>query len=200
MKRKRTIISIAALALIVLLSFNGVGTAASTRDDINLSLNQVIETLNPFNVSSIICTQLYCQIYDVLFFQNDTGELEPRLAESYELADDNVTYTVHLRDGVKFHNGKKLTAEDAAWSIDYALKSGPYKMIRPKVPGYKSVKVIDDLTFQIVSNGPNPTLLNNISIWVNILCKEEVLAAGEKFGVEWIPCGCGPYVITTYNP
>jgi len=58
MKRKRTIISIAALALIVLLSFNGVGTAASTRDDINLSLNQVIETLNPFNVSSIICTQL----------------------------------------------------------------------------------------------------------------------------------------------
>ena len=56
MKRKRMIVSIAALALIVLLSFSGVSTAASSRDDINLSLNQVIETLNPFNVSSI--TQL----------------------------------------------------------------------------------------------------------------------------------------------
>lgn len=200
MKRKRSMIFVTALALMVLLSFSGVSTAASGRDDINLSLNQVIETLNPFNVSSIVCTQLYCQIYDVLFFQNDAGELEPRLAESFELAEDNVTYTVHLRDGVKFHNGKKLTAEDAAWSIDYALKSGPYKMIRPKVPGYKSVKVIDDLTFQIVSDGPNPTLLNNISIWVNILCKEEVLAAGEKFGIEWIPCGAGPYVISSYNP
>ncbi len=68
------------------------------------------------------------------------------------------------------------------------------------MPGYKSVKVIDDLTFQIVSDGPNPVLLNNIGMWIPILCKEEVLAAGEKFGIEWIPAGCGPYVVTSYNP
>lgn len=199
MKKKLTIGTVTLLVCAIILSICGVA-CAGVRDNINLSLNQVIESLNPYNVNQIISTQLYCQIYDTLFFQNDSGELEPRLAESYELADDNVTYTVRLRDGVKFHNGKKLTAEDAAWSIDYALKSGPYTMIRIKVPGYKSVKVIDDLTFQVISDGPNATVFNNISMWVNILCKEEVLAAGDKFGIEWIPCGAGPYVITKYNP
>jgi peptide/nickel transport system substrate-binding protein len=82
----------------------------SGRDTINLSLNQVIETLNPYDSSAIIDSQLYCQIYERLFFFNDTGELEPRLAESYEVGSDNMTYTVHLRKGVKFHNGKEMKA------------------------------------------------------------------------------------------
>lgn len=198
MKRTLRVFAASVLALVLLFSVNGAALAA--RDNINLSLNQVIETLNPYNVSSIICTQLYCQTYDNLFFNNDSGELEPRVAKSYELAEDNVTYTIHLRDDVKFHNGKKLTAEDAAWSVDYSLNSGPYKVIRPKVPGYKSVKVIDDLTFQIVSDGPNPTFLNNISMWVSVLCKDEVLAAGDKFGVEWIPCGTGPILLPATTP
>lgn len=200
MKRRFSTVIVAVMVLVFLLFSTGGISAAPRRDDINLSLNQVIETLNPYNVNSIICTQLYGQIYDTLFFQNDSGELEPRLAESYELADDNVTYTVRLRDGVKFHNGKKLTAEDAAWSIDYALKSGPYTLIRPQVPGYESVKVLDDLTFQVVSKSPNATFFNDVCNWIHIFCKEEVLAAGEKFGVEWVPCGAGPYVVTTYNP
>ena len=198
--KKTFALVIAAVFVLCSAFFFGGLSEASPRDDINLTLNQVIETLNPYDVSSIICSQLYCQIYDNLFFHNDKGELEPRLAESFDLADDNVTYTIHLRDGVKFHNGKKLTAEDAAWSIDYALKSGPYTRLRPKAPGYKEVKVIDELTFQIVSEGPNPTFLNNVSIWVNIFDKEEVLAAGDKFGIEWVPAGCGPYVVTSYNP
>ncbi|MGI6252303.1 MAG: ABC transporter substrate-binding protein [Aminivibrio sp.] len=199
MKRMLKVISTSVLALILLFLMKGISVAAS-RDDINLFLNQAVEGLNPYNASSIVCVQLYCQIYDTLFFFNDKGELEPRIAKSYELADDNVTYTIHLRDDVKFHNGKKLTAEDAAWSIDYALNSGPYKVLHPRVPGFKSVKVLDDHTFEIVSDGPNPNILNNISMWVRILCKDEVLAAGDQFGIEWIPCGAGPYVVTSYNP
>ncbi|MGI6784567.1 MAG: ABC transporter substrate-binding protein [Aminivibrio sp.] len=198
MKRVVKVVLASILTLAVILPAGG--AAAAHRDDINLSLNQVIETLNPYNASTIICMQLYRQIYDTLFFHNDKGELEPRLAESYELADDNVTYTIKLRPGVKFHNGKILTAEDAAWSIDYCLKSGPYTLVRSKVPGYKSVKVIDDLTFQIISEKPNPTLLNNLAMQVQIMCKDEVLAAGDKFGIEWVPCGVGPYIVTSYNP
>ena len=198
MKRTLKILAASTLALIVLFSASGAALAA--RNDINVSLNQVIETLNPYNATTIICTQLYRQIYDTLFFHNDKGELEPRIAKSFDLADDNVTYTIHLRDDVKFHNGKKVTAEDAAWSIDYCLKSGPYTPVRSKVPGYKSVKVIDEHTFEVMSEGPNPILLNNIGMWIPVLCKEEVLAAGDKFGIEWLPAGCGPYVITSYNP
>ena len=52
-------------------------------------------------------SQVVDWIYEGLYAINpETGELEPRLAESYEVSDDGLTYTFHLRKGVKFHNGQ----------------------------------------------------------------------------------------------
>ena len=69
-------------------------TASGGRDTINLCLNQVVETLNPYASGSLIDNQLFYQLYETLFFFNDQGELEPRLAESWEVADDGKTYTI----------------------------------------------------------------------------------------------------------
>src|SRR3546814_15565536 len=51
-------------------------------------------------------------------YKPGTNELVPDLAESYELADDGRTYTYKLRPGVKFHNGRELTAADVQYSIE----------------------------------------------------------------------------------
>lgn len=177
-------------------------SSGSSKDTINLCLNQVVETLNPYTSSSIIDNQLFYQIYDTLFFFNDSGELEPRLAESWEVADDGRTYTIKLREDAKFHNGEPVTAEDAAWSLDYEFKTGPYTSKRNTVGNFESAEVVDDYTLKIVSTDTSATFLNSVAQVGFILEKDAYLEAveNETIGNEWVPFGSGPYVVSSYNP
>ena len=101
------------------------GQSATIRTDLNLTLNQAIVSLNPYESTALIDIQLYNQIYETLFFVSDSGELIPRIADSYTVEADNQTYLVKLHKGIKFHNGKEVTAEDVAWSIDYGFVTVP---------------------------------------------------------------------------
>ena len=178
-------------------------TAATTgRDSINLTMNQAVETLNPFATASMVDMQLFCQLYETLFFYNSKGELEPRLAESYEMGEDGMTYTVHLRKDVKFHNGQVMTAEDVAWSLDYALKSGPFTQKRNNLSNFDSATVIDDYTVAVKSTDKSATFFTNVCLYGYILCEDAFLAAVDDgtIGVEWVPYGTGPYMVTVYNP
>jgi peptide/nickel transport system substrate-binding protein len=200
MKRKSTIIVL--LIALIFVCVSSEVSSASTRDTINLTLNQAVETLNPFRTTSLIDIQLFCQIYETLFFLTETGELEPRLAESYTIGDDGMTYTVKLRKGVKFHNGKNVTAEDVVWSLDFALKSGPYNHKRATLANFESARVIDEYTVEIKSKDQSGAFFYNLCINGYILCKSEFIAAEEAktAGINWIPYGTGPYVVTSYNP
>ena len=61
-------------------------------------------------------------IFDGLMdYKPGTTELEPDLAESYTVSDDGLTYTFKLRDGVKFHNGRVMTAADVKYSLERAV-------------------------------------------------------------------------------
>ena|GEM_PF-5498675 len=204
MKKNRTIVTIfmTLLFLFFVCGSPEVSFAESERDTINLVLNQVIENLNPFGSTAIITIQLNCQIYETLFFLNDVGDLESRLAESYEMGEDGKTYIVKLRKDVKFHNGKSMTAEDVAWSLNFALKTGPFIHKRANLTNFDSARAIDEYTVEIKSTDQSSTFIKNLSIYAYILCEQEFLDAMEKgtLGVEWVPYGTGPYVITSYSP
>lgn len=96
-------------------------------------------------------------LYEPLLFWNNDYELEPALAESVEASSDGKTWTIKLRPGVTFHNGKDVTAEDAWFSIQ--------RVADPKAPlsaggqlsqiiDFQSTKVVDDTTLKLVLNTP----------------------------------------------
>jgi peptide/nickel transport system substrate-binding protein len=96
-------------------------------------------------------------LYEPLLFWNNDYELESALAESVESSKDAMTWTVRMRDGVTFHNGKDVTPEDVLFTIR--------KVADPKAPtsagGQLSqileldqCKVVDDRTVQLVLNQP----------------------------------------------
>jgi peptide/nickel transport system substrate-binding protein len=57
-------------------------------------------------------------LYDSLVFPNAKGGVDPWLAESWDISSDGLTYTFHLRKGVKFHDGSELKASDVVYSYD----------------------------------------------------------------------------------
>ena len=82
-------------------------------------------------------------VYDCLLRLEADGSLTPALAESYEVSDDGLEYTFHLRKGVKFHNGQEMTAEDVKFSYDYGFE-GPIGTAL--FVNYKQCDIVDDYT------------------------------------------------------
>jgi len=125
--------------------------------------------------------------------KNEDGEFIYDLAESWENIDEK-TWSFKLKEGVLFHNGEELTAEDVKFSLervasdDSLLEYGNYKQI-----DYVDVK--SDYEFDIVTEDPEPALLNRISrIGSGILPKDYIETEGWDVFLE-NPVGTGPYQI-----
>ena len=120
-----------------------------------------------------------------LFRLLEDGSVEPNVAKSYDLSDDGLVYTIHLREGMKWSDGTPFTATDCVYYYNYVLvtevdnetgkvtKSNTTKyynwyMSADPNDGDKlkpaQVRYVDDTTFTITLYSPKPTLLQNICI------------------------------------
>ena len=107
--------SLCALALAM-----GLSSAHAQLND-KKSLTAVMEAdvkiLDP-SFSTVYITRTFgFMVYDTLFAQGQDGTVKPQLVESYEVSPDNLAYKFILRDGLKFHDGSKVTAEDVVASL-----------------------------------------------------------------------------------
>lgn len=115
------------------------------------------DTLDPHQPVTAADIARCNNLYEPLLFWNNNYELEPALAESVEASADAVTWTVTMRQGVTFHNGQPVTAEDAWLSIrrvadpDAPLSAGGQLS---QIIDFESSKVVDEKTLQIVLNTP----------------------------------------------
>lgn len=93
-------------------------TAATYKDTINIAITAQPPTLDAPATSSNASAGIASHIFESLFSLD--GNFKPALvlAKSYSISDDGLVYTFELRQGVKFHNGKELTAEDAVASLN----------------------------------------------------------------------------------
>ena len=149
-----------------------------------------IETLHPSDYSTTIEINILNQVYDKLIYMNPDGaeDPEPRIAESWEISEDGLDYTFHLRDDIKFHDGTPLTAEDVKFSLEM-YQNSDYQSAN--VDGLDTVEVVDDSTVVCHLSSPYSPFLLGISA-CNIASKaySESVSA-EEFAST--PNGCGPY-------
>ncbi len=113
--KRRTLLTTAAAAAAMPRSF-AIAQPARTRTlrfvpQANLTL------LDPIFTTALVTINHGWAIYDTLFGANNKRELKPQMAEGYTVSDDGRTYLIKLREGLKFHNGEPVRAQDAAPSL-----------------------------------------------------------------------------------
>lgn len=193
------------LALIAVLSlFAGCGEkddvnsddgGEQARTDLKLCVSSEITSLDPYATTASADIQVYRQIYEPLLFLNSDMELEPRLAERYEIADDGMTYTFYLKEGVKFHNGEELKASDVVFSYERAR--GMATMAN-YVSSIDTVTAVNDYTVEIKTIDVLAAALSQL-VEVYIVSEKIVTEQGDSFGQSEVDAGTGPYMLTGYD-
>jgi len=138
-----------------------------------------------------------------------TTTLRPGLAESYEISDDGLVYTFHLRPGVKFHNGREMTAEDVKYSLDRVTNpatQSPGAGFFGSIAGFENagdgglsgVEVVDPQTVKITLTRPDATFLHVMALNFSFVVPKEVVEAeGADFGKK--PVGTGAFKLTEWT-
>jgi peptide/nickel transport system substrate-binding protein len=142
-------------------------------------------------------------IYDCLFNWGPDGykSMVPQLATSYETKDNKV-WTIKLRKGVKFHNGREMTAEDVKTNLDWRIKTPKgWRPVKYKeyIKYLKEVQVVDKYTIKMILDQPFSPLIRIMSYaFRGILPPEEVDRWGKKFMEH--PVGTGPFKVVSIKP
>ena len=162
--------------------------------ELNIGIGIDADTLNPQEQTTSLMMNMCDFIYDNLFYQTADAKLEPRLATGYEVSKDGLTYTVHLRKGVKFSDGTPFDAKVMKLTFDRALNPKMRVPMRFLIAMIKEVTIVDDYTIQLHLKYPFAPLAPTLS--QSVVCPISA-AAIEKYGedVRKNPVGAGPYVL-----
>ena len=109
------------------------------------------DSLDPHQTVAAGTREVLFNIFEGLVKPNSDGEMIPAVAEKYTLSEDGTTYTFTLREGVKFHNGQTVTAEDVVYSINRcaAVPEGQEKPLVAAFSAVKSVEALDEKTVTV---------------------------------------------------
>ena len=113
-------------------------------------------SLDPHEQLASATLQLSHLTFDPLLRFRQDLTLEPRLAKSWEKIDERTT-RFHLREGVKFHSGRTLSAQDVVWTFNRLKQSPDFKAL---FEPFSEAKAVDDLTVDLITKGPYPLVLN----------------------------------------
>lgn len=179
-------------AVVVLLLF-GLSAGASAQSIVAADAN-FERSPDPGNTFSLTDLYINRHIYDPLVEILPGGNFGPMLAESWDLSDDRMTWTFHLRDGVAFHNGEAFDAEDVKFSFDRILEGTAQSFMFRDIA---SVDVVDASTVAFTTQHPVGAFLSNVAM-VSILPSETVQEMGEEFfSVRY---GTGPFKFVEHLP
>lgn len=149
-------------------------------------------TLNPYVFGNEFDRNAFRPLYDPLLdYDLTTYEVVPALIESYETSSDGLTWTLHVRQNVQFHDGSPMTAEDVVWSFEQALKPEATRTA-PLLSFVEAVDAVDDHTVR-VSLSQADQLLSHTMVDIRV-----TPSGHTDYNAN--PIGTGPFKLVSWEP
>jgi len=155
--------------------------------------------MDPWNATDTLSQAVAKSFYEGLFKFDRAMNVVPSLAESAESSPDGMQHVVHLRRGVKFHDGTTFTAEAVKANFDRITTPGSTLKRFFLFENVASLKVLDPYTVRFTLKRPNSAFINRLAHPSAVMICPKSLSEKEV-SIAFHPCGTGPFVMKNYNP
>ena len=164
---------------------------ASGKDSLVIVTSSDVLSMDPYRYDEGPTNQIMLHIYEAMVAQNADMSFDPCLAESWETSEDGLTWTFHLREGVKFHDGDVMDSGDVVASIKLASNPDSPSAYSSYTSSFESVEAPDANTVVIKTERPNPLMLFDVAqLYV---LKQEIAEVGTEEQVADNVIGTGRY-------
>ncbi len=192
---------------------SGPPTGSPDPTTIRVRLSTDPPSLDPAHGTDTTSGFLQANIFEPLVkFDPTTMKLIPAVAESWQISDDGTVYTFHLRHGVKFHNGREVTAADFQYSFERLVNpktrserawvvnmiSGTDSFARGETNHIAGIETPDRYTLVLRIDKPNAVFIEQLAMSNAGVVPKEV---AEKWGADFSahPVGCGPFKFVSWK-
>ncbi|MDE7269547.1 MAG: ABC transporter substrate-binding protein [Acetatifactor sp.] len=174
----------------------GTGESSEDKSSVVVGIQQDIDSLDPHKATAAGTKEILFNIFEGLVKPDPNGNLMNAVASDYSISEDGLVYTFTLREGVKFHNGDEVTAEDVKYSLERVagILDGTALMstLSADKGGITSVDILDPQTVQVSVGSANMELIYSFTA--------AIIPAGSGEDAEAHPVGTGPFSFVSYKP
>ena len=202
MSKGENLIRILVLGLVLVTALGFLAGARTAENEFVMQVPNYLQKFDPQDNFQMAGFMLRGSYETLVTYKVQAGplELEPCLAQSWEVVDDGGAYLFHLRSGVTFHDGAQLDAEAVKVSFDRAVELELAKLgiIEGVVD---SVEVVDELTVKVVLSNPLPSLLYRLTDFQ--IVSPLPVKNSDDWGQSWYldnMAGTGPYMLDYRDP
>ncbi|MAY48227.1 MAG: ABC transporter substrate-binding protein [Rhodobacteraceae bacterium] len=168
--------------------------AAQAHDAITIAMQLDPPHLDPTSAAAqAIDSVVYTNVFEGLTRFMGDGSVVPGLASSWDISDDGLTYTFHLRDGVTFHDGTTMDSADVKFCLDRARAEDSQNAQKALYTGIASIDTPDPLTVVVTLSEPNGSFLFNLA-WGDAV----IVDADSIENIKTAPVGTGPYTFAEW--
>lgn len=193
---KNVLIGILAISLFVIAGLGALSQEKESEGPVIIGMLHEPKILHPIKVPEVFSNFVLQQIYDPLLRNNPNGKVNTNgraLVKDYSVSKDGLTYVFELKEGIRFHNGEEMDAEDVAFTLKALMSGEP--PVSPRKQNYeviKSVEVTDDYELTLTLKHPSAPFLTKGKTIVYVVPEDYIKKHGwEKYQEELI--GTGPY-------
>jgi peptide/nickel transport system substrate-binding protein len=173
--------------------------AAPTGGELVVGKDQEGPGLDPAKNPASAAIRIFDLMYSRLTRLDAQMRPQPDLAEKWEISPDGKTYVFHLRKGVKFHNGRDLSATDVKYTYERIINPETASIARSFFEPIDHVDATDPLTVTVVlKTAYTPFLVNTAASWAGIVAKEVVET--NKGDLNKVDAGSGPFKLQEWTP